>query len=516
MTDETSTADPGHPTSREQRAESEPVIRVLHHPDLRRVGDESRPPGFGAGQWIALGRKRPAFVSGDALLDPCISREVLQVRWVSERMGFEVEPADGQTLQFKALDGRYCPMGKPLPIGTVIEIRDRIMLLLTLAAPTTTERCGMVGESRAAWTLRGEIERIARSQPQIVRIFGATGTGKELVARALHEQARPGRPLVALNCASLSGMEGEDRLVGHLPGAFTDARRKRVGAFVEADGGTLFLDEIGELPLDMQARVLRVVQDRRVVPLGGSVERAVDVQLVVATHRDLQREVEAGRFRADLHGRLMGQVIEVPPLTARREDVPLLFRHFLARRAAAQQPCETLNRCFSPADRSAARVDIDFARQLLRHDWPLNVREVQRWAEWAVARLAAGQRIRRGDRPPTVGGGSRASGGESSTGDGSPGSGGAAPVVPPPRDALRAALRANRYEITGTGRALGVDRRVLYRWMRAYGLPTAAWLDRAMIDAAVERCGGCIERAANELEVSAQALRLRLSRGEGA
>lgn len=522
---DTPTIDPRQPTSRDGQSGLTPVIRILHHPDLRRVGEEARPPGLDAGEWVEVGRGRPDFGGGQPLLDPCVSRAVLDLRWVPERGGFEVRVVRGQHVELRTLTGDYCPMGRPLLPGTVVELRERIMLLLTLAPAVRGRTLDMVGESIALWALRADIERIARTRPRTVFVSGATGTGKELAAQALHAAGPRSRaPFVAINCANLDGIAGEDRLFGHVSGAFTDARTPRVGAFVEAGGGTLFFDEIGELSPDMQARLLRVLEERRVAPLGASTSatRAIDVQIIAATHRSLAEDVRAGRFRADLYGRLMEPRVDLPSLADRREDAPLLFAHFLAERAAVVAPCEEIDRCFSPADQRASRIGIGFARALLAHDWPLNVREVVRWAEWAVAWLAGGRRLEAGDRPPGV------TALASSPVDDEPDRtlhiatiAKASPVASAPsassrttrpaRSELRALLEANGYSKSETAYALSISRSTLDRWMAEYGFPAASALGDDVIAAALAAHDGDVAAAAATLEVSERALRLRMN-----
>ena len=161
-------------------------------------------------------------------------------------------------------------------------------------------------------------------------IVGESGTGKELVASALHRQsARSQRPFIKINCAAIPHHLVEDELFGHAKGAFTDAKTAKPGLFEEADGGTLFLDEIGDMDLTVQSRLLRVLEDGRVRRVGETRDRQVDVRVLAATHRNLEEEVKAGRFREDLYFRLAHLPLPVPSLRERREDIPLLFDHFL-------------------------------------------------------------------------------------------------------------------------------------------------------------------------------------------
>jgi DNA-binding NtrC family response regulator len=226
----------------------------------------------------------------------------------------------------------------------------------------------LLGDSPAMARLR---EAIARAAPTDARVLvrGPSGSGKELVANALHRGSpRRDGPFVKINCAAIPPHLVEGELFGHARGAFTDARTARAGLFEEASGGTVFLDEIGDMDLALQARLLRVLEDGRVRRLGESKDRAVDVRVLAATHRDLEGEVRAGRFREDLYFRLAHLPIEVPALAARREDVPLLFNHFLARFAARHRL-------------RAKEVGEGVMPVLARYPWPGNVRELRNLCE---------------------------------------------------------------------------------------------------------------------------------------
>jgi two-component system response regulator HydG len=216
------------------------------------------------------------------------------------------------------------------------------------------------------------VARLAESEATVL-VSGESGTGKELVARALHARsARKDKPFVAINCAAMPESLLESELFGHVRGAFTDARTARQGLFIKANSGTLFLDEIGEMPAGMQAKLLRVLQERTVRPVGGEQEHAFDVRIVAATNRDLEAEVERGGFRRDLFYRLNVIELHLPPLRARPEDVPLLVEHFVKKHAAA-------------LGRTITAVDSDAADKLVSYPWPGNVRELQNCIEHAVA-----------------------------------------------------------------------------------------------------------------------------------
>lgn len=220
-----------------------------------------------------------------------------------------------------------------------------------------------------------------------VLIRGETGSGKELVAQAIHREShRRDRPFLAVNCAALSPSLLESELFGHVRGAFTGAVKDHAGVFQRADGGTLFLDEVAELPLELQAKLLRVLQERDFVPVGGDRAIKVDVRVVAATHRSLREQVKEGRFREDLMYRLRVVPIFLPPLRERRLDVSLLLWRLIDCHNARGQ-------------RQVLRVDPDAMRTLLDHGWPGNVRELQNVVEYAFA-VGRGEVLRLEDMPP--------------------------------------------------------------------------------------------------------------------
>ena len=234
-----------------------------------------------------------------------------------------------------------------------------------------SDRDAMVGDSPA---LRHVLEQIAQvsTTDSTVLIQGETGTGKELVARAIHERSpRRERPLVKVNCAALPRDLVESELFGHEKGAFTGATQQRRGRFELADGGTLFLDEAGELPLEAQAKLLRVLQEREFDRVGGTRSLRTDVRVIAATNRDLHARVAAGGFRADLYYRLNVFPILVPALRERRDDIPGLVQHFAAK--AARKLGRTLDG-ISPA----------FVERARAYDWPGNIRELENLVERAI------------------------------------------------------------------------------------------------------------------------------------
>jgi len=247
---------------------------------------------------------------------------------------------------------------------------------------------GLVGASPPMRELFQTIRRVAASRATVL-LQGESGTGKELVARAIHDLGdRSDGPFVAINCAAIPDQLIESELFGHERGAFTDARERRIGKFETAAGGTLFLDEIGELGIAVQAKLLRALQEKQIERLGGSTTIAVDVRVVAATNRDLEADVAKGQFRSDLFYRINVVPIELPALAERREDIRRLAEHFLAAARA-------------DANRGPRRIARDAIAALERYAWPGNVRELENAIARAVA-LAEGEVLEIADLPPAI------------------------------------------------------------------------------------------------------------------
>jgi len=246
----------------------------------------------------------------------------------------------------------------------------------------------IIGRSPAMQEIFELIRRVADA-PVSVIITGESGTGKELVSRSLHHNSRRARgPFVAVNCAAIPENLLESELFGSKRGAYTDAHRDRTGLLVNANGGTVFLDEVGELPPQVQAKLLRVLQEREVKPLGSVHTVPIDVRFISATNRDLDEMRSTGAFREDLYYRLNVVQIHIPPLRERPEDILPLASHLLAR--AAQR-----------AGQQVKEIGTDVARALLSHHWPGNVRELENVLERAVA-LSRSDRVEPGDLPPAL------------------------------------------------------------------------------------------------------------------
>ena len=231
-----------------------------------------------------------------------------------------------------------------------------------VALPQRERFGGLYGTSGAMRTMFDRLDKVAATELGVL-VLGETGTGKELIATAIHKASkRSKRPLVVVDCGAISSSLAEASLFGHERGAFTGAVSRRDSPFVEADGGTVFLDELGELPIEVQPKLLRALAERRIKPVGGSKYVDVDIRVIAATRRDLRRAVNEGAFRSDLYFRVAQICIDVAPLRQRVEDIPGLVRHML-RQLGEKRP-----------DR---RLKNDSLERLMRHDWPGNVRELK-------------------------------------------------------------------------------------------------------------------------------------------
>ena len=269
--------------------------------------------------------------------------------------------------------GVYSYLTKPFEARTLMIEVERA---LELAAPSSEGeedwRVGIVTRSPALERVLAEARMVARNDAALL-VSGESGTGKELLARAVHEASnRRDAPFIAVNCGAIPEALLESELFGHVKGSFTGALRDHKGLFQSAEGGTLFLDEIGDMPLPLQVKLLRVLQEREVRPVGSAQSIKVNVRVISATHRDLRAEIAAGRFREDLYYRLNVVGLTLPPLAARREDIPLLANHFLALLAARY-------------GRAGGSFAPEAMQRLVAGAWKGNVRELQNVVEKCVA-----------------------------------------------------------------------------------------------------------------------------------
>jgi Nif-specific regulatory protein len=332
-------------------------------------------------------------------------------------------------------------------------------------APPAAGRFGMIGESDAMGQVLSVIAKVADT-PSTVLITGESGTGKELIARALHlNSSRKGEPFIKINCAAIPKTLMESELFGYEKGAFTGAVGSKPGRFELADRGTLFLDEIGEIPSEMQVKLLRVLQESEFERVGGIKTIKVDVRLVTATNRDLAKEVAIGNFREDLYYRLNVVPVHLPPLRERRSDIPLLVEHFV------QKFNERLKK-------SISAVDPDALDRLTSHHWPGNIRELENVLERTLL-FAAGPRISAADLPPELQ--KEAAPAVAAAG---PGSG---PITPSQAPAATGATSLKEIVRQETER-----------------------VERELIVRALEETGGNVTRAARKLKISRKSLQNKM------
>lgn len=295
--------------------------------------------------------------------------------------------------------GAYDYLSKPFELDDLrlviknaaetIELRRENLSLRRRIEVERSQRGALIGNSEGMQRVRAMIEKVAETDATVL-VRGESGTGKELVAREVHERnsLRSAGPFVAVNCAALPSELIESELFGHEKGAFTGAAAKRQGKFEQANGGTLFLDEIGDMSANVQAKLLRALEERRIERLGGNESIPVDVRIVSATHRPLEQEIAAGNFRADLFYRLRVVTIDIPPLRERREDIPVLAETFT--RAAAERYGLPLR-----------QVGQSALRRLVEYEWPGNVRELKNTIERAAI-MAEGEELRSQDLPDEI------------------------------------------------------------------------------------------------------------------
>jgi two-component system nitrogen regulation response regulator GlnG len=282
--------------------------------------------------------------------------------------------------------GAYDYLAKPFDLDEVLLLVERALTARRLTQEVTQLKSGLqevwefgalIGRHPRMQDVYKTIGRIAGSDVSVL-LRGESGTGKELIARAIHHYSRrAGRPFVAVSCAAIPGTLLESEMFGHERGAFTDAKERRLGRFELAHGGTLYLDEIGDMPVELQMKLLRALQERTIERLGGHDPIRVDVRVLAATNRDLEALMKEGRFREDLYYRLNVVTVALPPLRERRRDIPLLVEHFLAKHAAEL------------GERGVAPEALD---RLVGHDWPGNVRELENVVQRAMV-MATGSVI---------------------------------------------------------------------------------------------------------------------------
>ncbi len=377
-----------------------------------------------------------------AICVPLLAGEELLGALYLDRLG-EADLFTSADLELATAAGLQCSMAL-LNIKRLDELRaTRDRLEAELTGPS-----GFIGESRALKPVYDFIERVAPTDAGVL-ILGESGTGKELVARAIHKASpRVDRPFVIVNCAAMAESLAEAELFGHQRGAFTGADKSRPGRFLAADGGTIFLDEVGELSEPIQAKLLRVLEEGEISPVGEASVRHIDVRVIAATNRDLAAEVDQGNFRRDLYYRLNVLRVELPPLRMREDDVRLLVMHFINFFG---------QRCSRPNLKAAPEVLEAFAK----YQWPGNVRELKNAVERMVI-LAHGEELTMADLPPEIAGDQviRVQGGP----------GGLRPISEVEREHILAVLEQVGGNKKRAAEILAIDRSTLYAKLKQYGV----------------------------------------------
>jgi two-component system, NtrC family, nitrogen regulation response regulator GlnG len=377
-----------------------PALTIVWHPDVNRVGQVAPLLGLLDKRVSVLRRDEPTFFvpgghAGEPIHHRGLSREPVLALALLDR-GIElrsVDPSAAVEIDGELLRGARLIIQSELARGVILSVSRRFVFCLhAVRFPLTRlPNLGLLGSSDGIDAVRGAIMRAAES-PFAVMVRGESGTGKELVARALHgTSARRKGPFIDVNMAVLRAERAAAELFGHERGAFTGATESRPGFFRAAHGGTLFLDEIGFTSADVQPMLLRVLEDRRVQPLGGTHARQVDVRLVTATDAQLEQAVAAGQFQRALYHRLNGGfTISIPPLRARREDIGVLFVHFL--KAALAETGES-DRLGEPDPRARPWLSARAVAEVARASWPGNVRELRTLAQELAVASAGNTRV---------------------------------------------------------------------------------------------------------------------------
>jgi len=305
---------------------------------------------------------------------------------------------------------------------------------------------GLIGVSERMQRVYKIMQKVSQHEYPVL-ILGESGTGKELVAKSIHFSGpRKNRPFAPVDCSALVPTLIESELFGYVKGAFTGAQHGKQGLLEAAQGGTLFLDEIGDMPVDLQAKLLRALQEREVKPVGSTERRRIDVRIIAATHRDLESAIKSGTFRQDLYFRLNVVQVKLPPLRERKSDIPLLVTSFLDKFSDPQQPPRTISE--------------DAMRQLIGYDWPGNVRELENAIERAVA-LGSGPIVHVADLPSNL---------QYPTTERVPDKNELLPLEELERRAILRTLRETGGDKLAAARILGIGKTTLYRKLKQYHL----------------------------------------------
>ncbi len=432
---------------------SVPILHVLFSAGT--VGSSAQP----ISARFAIGRAAECDLT---LLDPRVSRAHAELELAAGEVTLRDTSSTETRVNGEPISSRV------LYDGDLIRVGDSFVLFRSDAGVTTAPALsGLLGASPAARALRKALSLVGPT-PATVLLLGETGSGKEVAARALHELSRRKGPFVAVNCGAIAESLAESQLFGHVAGSFTGAKRSSPGFFRAADGGTLFLDEVGELPSELQPKLLRALEERKVVPVGETEAIAFDARIVAATNRPLLDAVGAGGFRADLYARLGEFTIELPSLRARREDVLPILLHALG------EP--------------APELDPELVNALLLHPWPFNVRELYKVALQLRVRGQGSARLTfdlfephlrhslplpSAPNPPAAAALLVAARAAVAAPPAVETPSDAAPI--PSRAELDALLRRSGGVIADVARETGRSRKQVYRWLEEHGLDLASY-----------------------------------------
>jgi len=509
------------------------VLTILYHPELGRIGERAALPELAAGRSVLLSRSSPDFLGADGISRPLadlhLSRSPIRLSPGGEAGGVRLLVGESRTRVVSEVGPvqTACEFGAgAVQRGVVLELAERIVLLLHEAVETPVHAgapplAGLIGESQGIQRLRHEIWRVADLDlPVLIR--GETGTGKELVAGAIHATSRRrDAECIAVNMGAVPQSLASSELFGVVRGAYTGAVRDQAGYFQRAHGGTLFLDEIGETPLDVQVMLLRVLETGEVQRVGSPATQRVDVRLITATDADLEAAILEGRFRAPLLHRLTGYEMWLPPLRERRDDFGLLLIHFLRQELAAVGEEHRLTPAAGGAGNvggtAAPWLPASLVSRLARHDWPGNVRQLRNAVRQIVIdsrsfdTVQIGPQIERLLRdpgravlaafPPGTEPGSRRK---------APAGSYRSPSDVPVEEIL-AALRANNWEVKSAAAELGISRPSLYVLMdKLPGIRKAVELELPEIQEAADLCHNNLNAMSERLQVSKRGLIQRM------
>ncbi len=502
-----------------------PALTLLYHPDLSRIGERALLRSLTPGTSVAISRREPLFASaGRARERPLEDRHLSRSPWSLSitANGLELDPgnqsapirAQGtlitEAIQFSRED---------LASGIVIEIAKRVVVLLHIhhaAMAAAPPHFGLVGESHPIVRVRTEVERVADLGVSVL-IRGETGTGKELVASALHQASRREGNFVAVNLAAIPPSLATAEFFGARKGAFTGASQAQTGYFPRADHGTLFLDEIGEAPIETQVQLLRALETGEIQTLGTQQPRPVDVRLITATDADLEELVATGSFRAPLLHRLSGFELRLPSLRQRRDDFGRLFLHFLRQELTAVEEATRFD-----AEDATRWLPPRLIARLAALEWPGNVRQLRNVVRQLVIGNRGQSRFKVGPAIETLLTAAKVQHEDSTrplaaeTPDAVPASHrDSRPRRRKPATVtdgeLRDALRSSRWDLKATAELLNVSRTSLYALIEKHpGLRAPKDIPNEEIRRAHQACGGNHLAIVETLEISLRALRRRL------